>query len=205
MPDMPMPGDAALPAATMAAMSVVMMIAMMLPVFAPVLWRYRAGIAGTSTPRRGALSALFGAGYVFVWAAINLLAWPLGAALAHAPIVAALIIVIAGVFQFTGWKARYLACVRESPAHAHPRIAANGVAAWLDGVRLGLHCARCCGNLMAILIAIGGKDVPAMAVVTAAIASERLAPGRTRVARAIGVVVVAFGLSALARIYFTFD
>lgn len=195
MPDMPMPGEAIMPAA----MSVVMMIAMMLPVFAPVLWRYRAGIAGTSTPRRGALSALFGAGYLFVWAAISLLALPLGAALAHAPIAGAVIIVIAGLFQFTGWKAHYVACVRRSPAHAHPRGAANGVAACLEGVRFGLHCARCCGNLMAILIAIGGMDVPAMTVVTAAIASERLAPGRARVARAIGVAVVAFGLTALAK------
>jgi predicted metal-binding membrane protein len=47
---------------------------------------------------------------------------------------------------------------------------------------------------MAILLVIGVMDLRVMAVVTAAITVERLAPVGERVARAIGVVAVGAGL-----------
>ncbi len=47
---------------------------------------------------------------------------------------------------------------------------------------------------MAILLVIGVMDLRAMALVTAAITVERLAPAGERVARAIGAVVVGGGV-----------
>jgi predicted metal-binding membrane protein len=52
---------------------------------------------------------------------------------------------------------------------------------------------------MAILLAAGVMDLPLMAVVTAAITAERLAPFGERIARAIGVALVAAGLCLIAR------
>ena len=52
---------------------------------------------------------------------------------------------------------------------------------------------------MAVLLVIGVMDLRAMAVVTAAITGERLAPAGERVARAIGALVVAAGLLLIAR------
>jgi predicted metal-binding membrane protein len=52
---------------------------------------------------------------------------------------------------------------------------------------------------MAILLVIGVMDLRAMAVVTAAITVECLAPAGERVARAIGAVVVGAGLFLIAR------
>ncbi len=52
---------------------------------------------------------------------------------------------------------------------------------------------------MAILLVIGVMDLRAMAVVAAAITFERLAPAGERVARAIGVVLVAAGLLLIVR------
>ena len=66
--------------------------------------------------------------------------------------------------------------------------------AWRYGLRLGLHCSRCCVGLMAILLVIGIMDLRVMAAVVAAITIERLAPAAERVARATGVVVVGAGL-----------
>jgi predicted metal-binding membrane protein len=66
-------------------------------------------------------------------------------------------------------------------------------------VRLGLHCSYCCAGLTAILLVIGVMDLRAMAVATAAITLERLAPTGERVARAVGVVAVASGLILVAR------
>jgi predicted metal-binding membrane protein len=159
--------------------------------------------------RRNWLTALMCAGYFFVWTVLGLAAFALGVAPAaiemHQPlparavsIAAATVIMIAGAFQFTGWKARHLAQWREPPGHGSALPSGTG-AAFQYGARLGLHCAGGCGNLMAILLVIGIMDVRAMAVVTAAIAFERLAPGGERVARAIGVVGVGAGVIAIAR------
>jgi len=111
------------------------------------------------------------------------------------------VVLIAGLLQFTAWKARHLACCREVPAvPARGRmLPPNAGTAWRHGLRLGLHCSYCCAGLVAILLVIGVMDLRAMAVVAAAITVERLAPAGERVARAIGAVVVGAGLILIAR------
>jgi predicted metal-binding membrane protein len=52
---------------------------------------------------------------------------------------------------------------------------------------------------MVVLIAIGVMDLGVMAVVTAAITCERLAPAGERLARAIGAIAIAVGLGLIAR------
>jgi predicted metal-binding membrane protein len=52
---------------------------------------------------------------------------------------------------------------------------------------------------MAILLVVGIMDLGAMAVVTAAITVERIAPGGERVAQAIGAIAVGAGLFQIAR------
>jgi predicted metal-binding membrane protein len=52
---------------------------------------------------------------------------------------------------------------------------------------------------MAIPLVIGVMDLRAMALVTAAVAVERLAPRGQRVARVIGIVTTAAGLVLTAR------
>jgi predicted metal-binding membrane protein len=52
---------------------------------------------------------------------------------------------------------------------------------------------------MAIPLVIGIMDLRVMAVVTAAITLERLAPAGERVARAIGAVVVGAGMVLIAQ------
>ena len=76
---------------------------------------------------------------------------------------------------------------------------ADAGTAWRHGLRLGLHCSYCCAGLTAILLVIGVMDLRAMAVVTAAITAERLAPEAERIARAMGAVVVGAGLFLIAQ------
>jgi len=52
---------------------------------------------------------------------------------------------------------------------------------------------------MTVLLALGVMDLRAMAVVTAAITLERLAPAGERVARAVGAIGVVSGLVVIAR------
>jgi predicted metal-binding membrane protein len=202
---MRMPGQTwAGAAATFLGMWTLMMVPMMMPSLTPMLQRYRDAI-GTAE-RRGALTAIVGTGYFFMWTVFGAAAFPLGVALATAemrapalsravPFAVGVIVVLAGVAQLTTWKARHLRCCRESPGAQ--RLPADGATAWGHGLRLGLHCILCCLGLMAILLVLGVMDLRAMVAVAAAITAERLAG--ERVARGIGGVIVVCGLFLLAR------
>jgi predicted metal-binding membrane protein len=190
-------------------MWIVMMAAMMLPSLVPMLWRYRRSVAGTRDTRLGGLTALVGVAYFLIWTVFGLAAFPLGIALAAVemqqpavaeavPVAVGMAVLLAGALQFTGWKAHHLACCREAPGPGHT-LAADAGTAWRHGLRLGLHCGCCSAGLMAILLVIGIMDLRAMAVVTAAITVERLAPGGKRVARVIGALVIGAGLLLIAR------
>ena len=196
-------------AASFAGMWSVMMAAMMLPSLAPTLQRYHEAMCAAGEARPGRLTAVAGAGYFFVWSAPGIAVFPPGAALAafemHEPALAravplamGAVILMAGALQFTRWKAHHLACCREAPecGRTLPRGAA---AAWRDGIRLGLHCSCACAGLTAILLAGGVMDLRTMAVVTAAITAERLAPAGERVARTIGAAGIGAGLFLIAR------
>jgi predicted metal-binding membrane protein len=108
------------------------------------------------------------------------------------------VILLAGAFQFSAWKARHLACCRYESAPVGPLRSDPGTA-WRHGLRLGVHCSSCCGNLILILLVIGIMDLRAMAIVTAAITAERLAPAGERTARAIGALCAGAGVVLLAR------
>jgi predicted metal-binding membrane protein len=205
MPGQTWPGAAA----SFLCMWVVMMVAMMLPSLAPALGRYLQAVGSPGKARPGALTALMGVGYFFVWALFGAAAFPLGAALAAVeirqpllaravPITVGVVVLTAGAFQFTVWKARHLACCRETPGLGRP-LPADAATAWRHGLRLGVHCSLCCLGLMAILLATGVMDLRVMTVVAAAITVERLAPAGERVARATGAVVIAAGLLLIAR------
>ena len=196
-------------AASFAVMWTVMMVAMMLPSVAPKLWRYREAMGRTGETRPGRLTALAGLGYFCVWAAIGVVLFPLGVALAAlemehralagaVPITAGMVVLMAGAFQFASWKAHHLACCREALGRGRT-LPADAATAWRLGLRLGLHCSYACAGLTAILLVIGIMDLRAMAVVTAAITAERVAPAGEQVARAIGAVAAGAGLFLIAR------
>lgn len=195
-------------AASFLGMWVVMMVAMMLPSLVPMLWRYRRSVERTGETRLGPLTALVGIGYFFVWTVFGMAVFPLGVALAAVemrqpalaravPIAVGVVVLLAGSLQLTTWKARHLACCRETLGRR--TLPADAVTAWRHGLRLGLHCSYCCASLTAILLVIGVMDLRAMAVVAAAITIERLAPAGERLARGIGAVVVVAGLLLIAR------
>lgn len=192
MPGQTWPGAAA----SFLAMWLVMTVAMMLPSLVPALWRYR------QATRPGWRTALVGVGYFSVWALFGLAVFPLGIALATAemqqpslsravPLAMGIVVLLAGALQFTAWKAHHLVCCRTLPP--------DTASPWRHGLRLGLHCTSCSAGLTAILLVLGVMDLPVMAVVTAAMTVERLAPAGERVARAIGTVIVVAGMFLILR------
>ena len=188
---MRMPGQSWLgAAATFIGMWSVMMVAMMLPAILPVLVRLRAASA-----------ALTAAGYFSVWTLAGMTIYPLGLGLAFAemrfpaiaravPLAMGLVVILAGLLQFTAWKQQKLACCRLAPA----RVAVATANAWHHGIRLGLHCVACCAGPTAILLVIGVMDLRAMLLVSLAIFLERHGPQSQHIARVIGVIAVISGL-----------
>jgi predicted metal-binding membrane protein len=205
-----MPGQAWVgAAAAFLGVWVVMMVAMMLPSLVPMLKRYREAVVQTGSPRLGRLTAIAGAGYFFVWTLFGLAVFPLGLALASAamehpglaravPLAAGVAVLLAGLLQFTPWKARHLACCRESPAPGHP-VASTAGAAWRHGLFLGLQCCACCMGLMTVLLVAGVMDLRVMALVAIAIAVERMAPSGRRAAQLVGVIVAGAGFVFITR------
>jgi predicted metal-binding membrane protein len=188
-------------------MWIVMMVAMMLPSLVPMLLRYRRGVGRTAGAHVGRLTILVGAGYFFVWTLFGMAVFPLGVAIAAlemqvpalaraVPVALGAVVAIAGVLQFTAWKARHLACCRQAVGCACV-LPADSAFALRNGVRLGFHCVHCCAGLTAMLLALGVMDLRAMGVVTAAITLERLAPRGELIARVIGAVIVTVGLALI--------
>ena len=196
MPGQSWPGAAA----SFAGMWTVMMVAMMLPSLVPTLCQYRRAVSSVSASRRDSLTVLVGVSYFSVWTLLGIAAFPLGVAFAAiemqyptlaraTPLTVSVVVLLAGLFQFTSWKARQLACCREitlcrctAPMDARSAIK--------YGLRLGVHCTCCCAGMTAILLVINVMDVRAMTALTAAISLERLLPSSARVACAIGLVTV---------------
>jgi len=179
-------------AAVFLGMWAVMMPAMMLPSLVPTL-------------RLRARPALVGAGYFSVWIALGALVYPLGRLLAalamrspsfarSVPVLAGLVIILGGGYQWTPWKLRQLGCCREE---------APGPSPWREGLRLGLRCNGCCLGFTAFLLASGAMDLVVMAVVTVGITAERLLPRPTLIARILGALAIAWGSIVIGRTYFS--
>lgn len=190
-------------------MWVAMMVAMMLPSLLPMLRRYRATVGTAGDGRLGRLTLLAGAGYFLVWTLFGVVVFPVGVALASVemrlpslaravPAAVGVVVLLAGALQLTAWKARQLACCRESPGCERTLPPAAGTA-WRHGLRIGTDCVRCCAPPMAILLVIGVMDLRVMAVVAAAITVERIAPAGERIARGTGAIFAGSGLLMLGR------
>ena len=110
------------------------------------------------------------------------------------PVVAGAAIALAGVYQLTPLKR---ACLR------HCRTPLSFVMhRWHDGprgaVRMGIEhgawCVGCCWALMVVLFAVGVMSITWMVVVAAIVFAEKVLPVGERVATALAVVLVAFGV-----------
>ncbi len=203
-------------AAVMLGMWWLMMVAMMLPSAAPVLLLFdalarRQPTAGTptaGTPTAGTptrLSLAFAAGYLTIWGGFSLLAvalqWALEAVALLSPAMvltsqalAALLLVAAGIWQFTPLK---LACLRRCRAPveflaAHWRQGTPG--AWRMGLAHGLHCLGCCWALMLLLFYGGVMNLYWIAGLALYVLAEKLAGDGSWLRRGAGLALAAAGL-----------
>lgn len=129
-----------------------MMAAMMLPGAAPATLR-RAQAGGVRAV------PVFVGSYLAVWALTGVLVYVVDRP--HGTLVAGVVTIAAGVYEFTPLKRHYRQRCRESTA---------------SGLGFGLCCIGSSAGLMAVLAALGVMSVPWMVVITVAVLAQKLLP-----------------------------
>jgi predicted metal-binding membrane protein len=188
----------------------VMMAAMMLPSVSPTILLHSALLRrGSEAGRVPVVSATFLAGYLAAWAGFSAVAvaaqWALEAAgLVSATMMTligtvpgALLLIAAGLYQFTPLKA---ACLRQcrSPAEfitRRKRLGASG--AFVMGLEHGAYCLGCCWFLMAMLFVGGIMNLYWIVGLAAFVALEKLTPFGETASKVAGAALVVWGGSVL--------
>jgi predicted metal-binding membrane protein len=206
---MSMPGQGRLGAAAwFMAMWIVMMVAMMLPGLMPALSGYRRDV-GLRARGLGGLTTLTAAGYFSLWAAFGVGAYLIGLSVTgaamrspalarQAPLAIGIVVLLAGLLQFTPWKGRQLERCREGLACVG-EPSRDGWSAYRQGIGFGVHCALCCSGFMLVLLVTGMMELLTTALLGLVITAERLAPRAEPATRAVGTVLVGAGILLLAR------
>jgi predicted metal-binding membrane protein len=197
-------------AATVLAMWAIMMVAMMLPVGAPAIIR---AVRRTNSEPQGPgglwSGLIFVAAYMSVWlgfgVAGTLLQWKLDSAdllsenmAVRSPLIASLLAVAAGLYQFSPLKLGSLRRCRSSDERLSGNSGRGAGSVWKLGLTHGVSCLICVWALM-LLPFIGGLMNPVwMAAAMLLALAERIFPRGDRVARLSGAGLVALGSYGLA-------
>ncbi len=187
----------------------VMMVAMMVPSAAPLILLFAAVNRRRCQETDPVVpTAVFVLGYLVAWTGYSILAtlaqWGLhsGALLSPmmasaSPVLGGLILVAAGIFQWTPLKH---ACLK----HCRSPIGFL-TAEWREGnagaLRMGLHhgayCVGCCWLLMALLFVVGVMNVAWIAVLSVFVLLEKIVPRGVVLSRATGIVLIVWGVAVL--------
>jgi len=184
------------------AMWAVMMTAMMLPSAAPLLLMYAGALRGRGAPNAGRQLYAMAAGYALVWAGFSVAATVLQRALASAlmltpmmepdtPVVAAVILAIAALYQLTPLKRACLRVCRTPLAFLLQHWRPGMAGAFRLGLGHGLYCLGCCWALMLLLFAGGVMNLAVIVALTLWVLVEKLAPFGEWTARVGGLALLA--------------
>jgi len=191
-------------------MWVVMMTAMMLPTAAPVI----AMIATVNRRRRERAepftpTAVFVAGYLLVWTGFSALATGVQGALHTAawltpmmanasPVFAGVLLIGAGLYQWTPLKDACLARCRSPLGFLMTEWRDGALGQLIMGARYGLFCVGCCWALMGLLFAVSVMNLLWIAALAALAMAERLLPQGDLVRRLAGAGFLIAGAIVLA-------
>jgi predicted metal-binding membrane protein len=193
------------------AMWIVMMAGMMLPSAAPTLLLYAGVVRKSPMADRATVHVYaFAAGYLVIWTAFSFLATVLQRLLAHLLLLSSMmeaqnrlfggvLLILAGVYQFTPYKRSCLESCR-SPAAFIARHWKRGVSGGFHlGLISGLHCLGCCWALMLLLFVGGVMNLWWIGALTVFVLLEKIAPLGAQGGRLSGFLIVTMGLWNLAQ------
>ena len=187
----------------------VMMVAMMVPSASPLILM----LAAANRRRRErddplVSTGLFLAGYLLVWTAFSAVAtaaqWGLHAAallspamVGTSPVLGGLLLISAGLFQFTSLKGACLSHCRSPLGFVMSHWRDGPVGALRMGLEHGLYCVGCCWILMALLFVAGVMNLIWVAAISLFVLAEKVLPRGDLVGRVGGTVFLVAGLVML--------
>ena len=188
------------------AMWLTMMVAMMFPTVAPMVLAHRLVVLHRGD---GAWpSVTFVLGYLVVWTAIGLvpLAVFLGfrdlpaeqPILAWLPRISGLVLLVAGLYQFTPWKRVCLRACRTPLSFMMTYNFGSGApGAFRAGLSHGAYCLGCCWALMTVLVVVGLMNLVWMALLALVFVAEKNWRYGVQVNRVAGVAIAVLGVAVL--------
>jgi predicted metal-binding membrane protein len=198
------PNDMAIP--IFMGMWVAMMVAMMFPTIAPIVLAHRMVVQ-----KRGegtAPTVAFILGYLVVWSLIGVI--PLAGFLGFRnlaadaadsrwlPTVAGVILIGAGAYQFSRWKAACLKACRSPMSFLMTHDWGGGSrSAFKAGVSHGASCLGCCWALMAVLVVVGLMNLVWMAGIALVFLAEKNWKHGIGLTKLIGSALVALGIAVI--------
>ena len=179
-----------------------MMVAMMVPATLPLILLYRTVARNRLSPARArvGMTALL-AGYVAVWAVAGLpvyfyalAAETVGRFVAALP---AVLLVSGGAYQFTSLKRSCHARCSNPLSFLMQKWRPGTAGALRLGASHGFDCLGCCAGLMAGPVALGMMNLALVFTAALVIFAEKTLPEGRRIARPLGVLMVAGGVVLL--------
>ena len=187
-------------------MWVEMMVAMMIPSAAPMIATY-ARVARGRGPRPGYRVGLFAAGYVTIWTGFSAGATAaqvalqrigmVSGALTATPVVGAVLLLAAGLYQATPLKDVCLSKCRSPLGFLLNEWREGAAGAYLMGLHHGAMCVGCCAMLMLLLFVFGVMNLVWVAALSVFVVLEKSLPGGRRIARVSGYAMLAGGVARL--------
>ena len=183
----------------------IMMAAMMLPSGLPMVLTF-VHLSTVSGERARALA--FVGAYLLVWSgfsafataaqwAFQAMGWVDPMVVSRSARLTGLLLVIAGIYQFSPLKRYCLTYCRTPLGFLVTNWQPGAGGAFRMGAWHGLTCMGCCWALMALLFVGGVMNLAWVAALAIIVAVEKMAPGGDRLARLLGFALIAAGLVKL--------
>ena len=182
----------------------VMMAAMMLPTVIPMVLAF---MTVNRRRERGSIMVpvwAFISGYLSTWtvysAGATAVQWGLLRAallspvtLVSGPVLGGILLIAAGIFQWTPWKDACMTKCRNPLGFLLTHWRPGNIGAFNLGSRYGLYCVGCCWLLMVLSFALGVMNLVWMAAITVFMLIEKISPAGRFVSRVAGICLVAWG------------
>ena len=189
----------------------IMMAAMMLPAATPMIMMF-ATVNGQRSNEEGIVipTWLFILGYLAVWTVFSGLAtlaqWGLHlcALLTHhmvitSPILGGLLLITAGIFQWTTFLDAYMSKCRSPLGFLMAEWRDGRYGALIMGLKAGLFCVGCCWLLMILCFVLGVMNMIWMAALTAFMLLEKITDNKW-LSRTAGLILFIWGLRVLVAV-----
>ncbi len=185
-------------------MWLVMMIAMMTPSVAPLILLFSMVNRQSEQKNPFIKTWYLFAGYYVTWTIFSLLAtilqWVLQQVAWLNPdmvitnkILSSIILVAAGIFQFTSLKHRCLSYCRTPIDFIHAKWKPGKTGAFRMGVENGIYCLGCCWALMVLLFVAGIMNLLWIALIASFVLLEKLLPQSKWISYTAGAALVLYG------------